>query len=128
MEIQSVPPGHGLTRISMAQKPSERPQPPRDSHFRNRTNIARCSSLPARNGHEKGGRPHALPPLAERLLEEIPCVVNLLTNPARLTRTSGDAVVVNPEISSGLPIQGVNRWPPPASRPERYNTPATKGA
>ncbi|KAL1696246.1 hypothetical protein GGG16DRAFT_43932 [Schizophyllum commune] len=39
-----------------------------------------------------------------------------------------DAVVVNPEISSGLPIQGVNRWPPPASRPERYNTPATKAS
>ena len=84
--------------------------------------------LPARNGHEKGGRPHALPPLAERLLEEIPCVVRLLLTPARLTTNSGDAVVVNPEISSGLPIQGVNRWPPPASRPERYNTPATKGA
>jgi hypothetical protein len=39
-----------------------------------------------------------------------------------------DAVVVSPEISSGLPIQGVHRWPPPASRPERYTTPATKGA
>ncbi|TCD64162.1 hypothetical protein EIP91_004475 [Steccherinum ochraceum] len=37
-----------------------------------------------------------------------------------------DAVVVNPEISSGLPIQGINRYPPPASRPERYSTPATK--
>ena len=40
----------------------------------------------------------------------------------------GDAVVVNPEISSGLPIQGVHRYPPPASRPEKYSTPATKGA
>lgn len=40
---------------------------------------------------------------------------------------TGDAVVVSPEISSGLPIQGVHRWPPPGSRPERYTTPATKG-
>ncbi|KAL0574953.1 hypothetical protein V5O48_006998 [Marasmius crinis-equi] len=39
-----------------------------------------------------------------------------------------DAVVVNPEISSGLPLQGVNRWPPPASRPEKYATPATKAS
>ncbi|TRM69792.1 hypothetical protein BD626DRAFT_475300 [Schizophyllum amplum] len=39
-----------------------------------------------------------------------------------------DVVVVNPDISSGLPIQGLNRWPPPASRPERYNTPATKAS
>ncbi|KAG6837704.1 hypothetical protein H0H93_003506 [Arthromyces matolae] len=36
-----------------------------------------------------------------------------------------DAVVVNPEISSGLPIASLNRRPPPASRPEQYNTPAT---
>ncbi|KAH8083784.1 21 kDa subunit of NADH dehydrogenase [Cristinia sonorae] len=39
-----------------------------------------------------------------------------------------DAVVVNPEISSGLPIQGINRYPPPGSRPERYSTPATKAS
>jgi len=39
-----------------------------------------------------------------------------------------DAVVVNPEISSGLPIQGVQRYPQPGSRPERYSTPATKAS
>ncbi|PCH43875.1 NADH dehydrogenase 21 kDa subunit [Wolfiporia cocos MD-104 SS10] len=39
-----------------------------------------------------------------------------------------DAVVVNPEISSGLPIQGIHRYPPPGSRPERYSTPATKAS
>ncbi|KAH9931140.1 21 kDa subunit of NADH dehydrogenase [Epithele typhae] len=39
-----------------------------------------------------------------------------------------DAIVVDPEISSGLPIQGVHRFPPPASRPERYATPATKAS
>ncbi|KIK67445.1 hypothetical protein GYMLUDRAFT_37567 [Collybiopsis luxurians FD-317 M1] len=39
-----------------------------------------------------------------------------------------DAVVVNPEISSGLPLQGINRFPPPASRPELYSTPATKAS
>ncbi|KAI0088024.1 21 kDa subunit of NADH dehydrogenase [Irpex rosettiformis] len=39
-----------------------------------------------------------------------------------------DAVVVNPEISSGLPIQGIHRYPPPGSRTERYATPATKAS
>jgi hypothetical protein len=39
----------------------------------------------------------------------------------------GDVVAVNPEISSGLPIQGVFRTPAPGSRPELYSTPATKG-
>ncbi|KAH9946980.1 21 kDa subunit of NADH dehydrogenase [Amylocystis lapponica] len=39
-----------------------------------------------------------------------------------------DAVVISPEISSGLPIQGLNRYPPPGSRPERYSTPATKAS
>ncbi|CDO69369.1 hypothetical protein BN946_scf184961.g11 [Trametes cinnabarina] len=40
----------------------------------------------------------------------------------------GDAVVVNPEISSGLPIPTLNRYPPPGSRPEKYATPATKAS
>ncbi|GLB37092.1 putative nadh-ubiquinone oxidoreductase [Lyophyllum shimeji] len=39
-----------------------------------------------------------------------------------------DMVVVNPEISSGLPIQSINRRPPPAWRPEKYSTPATKAS
>lgn len=41
---------------------------------------------------------------------------------------AGDVVVVNPEISSGLPIPELNRYPQPGSRPEKYSTPATKGA
>ena len=40
---------------------------------------------------------------------------------------TGEVVAVNPEISSGLPNAAVNRYPPPASRPEKYSTPATKG-
>ncbi|KAB5590760.1 NADH ubiquinone oxidoreductase [Ceratobasidium theobromae] len=40
----------------------------------------------------------------------------------------GDAVVVNPEISSGIPIATLNRYPQPASRPEIYSTPATKAS
>lgn len=36
-------------------------------------------------------------------------------------------MVVNPELSSGLPIPTMNRYPQPASRPERYSSPATKG-
>jgi len=39
-----------------------------------------------------------------------------------------DTVVVNPEISSGLPLPSLNRYPQPASRPERYATPATKAS
>ncbi|KAG9009406.1 hypothetical protein FRB94_012063 [Tulasnella sp. JGI-2019a] len=36
-----------------------------------------------------------------------------------------DAVVVNPDISTGLPLVAVNRNPAPGSRPEKYATPAT---
>jgi len=36
-------------------------------------------------------------------------------------------MAVNPEISSGLPLQSVNRQPPPGSRTETYSTPATLG-
>jgi len=39
----------------------------------------------------------------------------------------GDVVSANPTISSGLPIPNEHRYPPPASRPENYSTPATKG-
>ncbi|KAL7424781.1 hypothetical protein Q5752_000465 [Cryptotrichosporon argae] len=39
-----------------------------------------------------------------------------------------DAVVVNPEISSGLPLPTMNRYPQPGSRTERYSTPATKAS
>ncbi|KAI0743600.1 21 kDa subunit of NADH dehydrogenase [Daedaleopsis nitida] len=39
-----------------------------------------------------------------------------------------DVVAVSPEISSGLPIAGLHRYPPPGSRPEKYSTPATKAS
>jgi len=39
-----------------------------------------------------------------------------------------DAIAVNPEISTGLPLPTAHRYPPPASRPEKYSTPATKGS
>ena len=35
---------------------------------------------------------------------------------------------VNPEISSGLPIPDMNRYPQPGSREERYATPATQAS
>lgn len=35
---------------------------------------------------------------------------------------------VNPEISSGLPIPELNRYPQPGSREERYATPATQAS
>ncbi|KAJ7072335.1 21 kDa subunit of NADH dehydrogenase [Mycena amicta] len=35
---------------------------------------------------------------------------------------------VNPEISTGLPLPAIHRFPPPASRPEKYSTPATKAS
>ncbi|KAF8345815.1 21 kDa subunit of NADH dehydrogenase [Amanita rubescens] len=39
-----------------------------------------------------------------------------------------DAFSANPDISSGLPIATLNRNPQPASRPEKYSTPATKAS
>ncbi|CED82010.1 NADH dehydrogenase [ubiquinone] (complex I), 21kDa subunit, fungi [Phaffia rhodozyma] len=36
-----------------------------------------------------------------------------------------DKTVINPEISTGLPIPLLNRYPPPGSRPEPYAVPAT---
>ncbi|KAI0266760.1 21 kDa subunit of NADH dehydrogenase [Gloeopeniophorella convolvens] len=39
-----------------------------------------------------------------------------------------DAVAVDPAISSGLPLQSINRQPPPGSRPEKYSTPASKAS
>ncbi|KAI0066111.1 21 kDa subunit of NADH dehydrogenase [Artomyces pyxidatus] len=39
-----------------------------------------------------------------------------------------DAVSVDPNISSGLPLPALNRQPPPASRTEIYSTPATKAS
>ncbi|KAF8629661.1 hypothetical protein AX17_005600 [Amanita inopinata Kibby_2008] len=34
----------------------------------------------------------------------------------------------NPSVSSGLPVPGINRYPQPGSRPEKYSTPATKAS
>ncbi|KAH9847142.1 NADH dehydrogenase 21 kDa subunit [Lenzites betulinus] len=39
-----------------------------------------------------------------------------------------DVVVINPEISTGLPLPDANRYPQPGSRPEKYATPATKAS
>ncbi|KAJ7783171.1 NUZM, NADH-ubiquinone oxidoreductase 21.3 kDa subunit [Mycena metata] len=39
-----------------------------------------------------------------------------------------DVTVINPEISTGLPLASIHRFPPPASRPEKYSTPATKAS
>ncbi|RDB16960.1 NADH-ubiquinone oxidoreductase 21 subunit [Hypsizygus marmoreus] len=39
-----------------------------------------------------------------------------------------DIAMINPEISSGLPIQSIHRRPQPGSRPEKYSTPATKAS
>ncbi|TFK25720.1 21 kDa subunit of NADH dehydrogenase [Coprinopsis marcescibilis] len=39
-----------------------------------------------------------------------------------------EVVAVNPEISTGLPLASQHRYPPPASRPEKYSTPATKAS
>jgi hypothetical protein len=41
--------------------------------------------------------------------------------------TTGEVTAVNPEISSGIPIASLNRYPQPGSRPEKYSTPASKG-
>ena len=36
----------------------------------------------------------------------------------------GDVTIVNPEISTGLPIASLNRYP---FQTEKYSTPVTKG-
>jgi hypothetical protein len=55
------------------------------------------------------------------------CLCPFLSRQILNISLAGDAVVINPEISSGLPIASINRRPQPASRPEKYSTPATKG-
>jgi hypothetical protein len=50
-----------------------------------------------------------------------------LENPDTTHSFAGELVAVNPEISSGLPLASHHRVPAPASRPEKYSTPATKG-
>jgi hypothetical protein len=63
-----------------------------------------------------------------RLLEKIPCVGLICVIYGMGSQVyTGDTIVVNPEISSGIPLVTSNRWPQPASRPEVYSTPATKG-
>ncbi|KAG5645214.1 hypothetical protein DXG03_006732 [Asterophora parasitica] len=49
-------------------------------------------------------------------------------SPQGFWKTFRDYTVINPEISTGLPIASLNRRPQPASRPEKYNTPATKAS
>ncbi|KZO95563.1 21 kDa subunit of NADH dehydrogenase [Calocera viscosa TUFC12733] len=39
-----------------------------------------------------------------------------------------DVAVLNPNISSGLPIPSLNRYPQPGSRPEQYATPTSKAS
>ncbi|KAJ7096332.1 NUZM, NADH-ubiquinone oxidoreductase 21.3 kDa subunit [Mycena epipterygia] len=39
-----------------------------------------------------------------------------------------EVAAVNPEISTGLPLPAIHRFPPPGSRPEKYSTPATKAS
>ncbi|KIY46204.1 NUZM, NADH-ubiquinone oxidoreductase 21.3 kDa subunit [Fistulina hepatica ATCC 64428] len=49
-------------------------------------------------------------------------------SPQGFWKTFREYAVVNPEISSGLPLPGLNRRPQPGARPEKYNTPATKSS
>ena len=83
-----------------------------------------------RNGVQEVCRFDFIPCLSKGFLEEIPCVSFPQRKFARGLKDgfAGDATVINPEISSGLPLPSVNRYPQPASRPEKYSTPATKGA
>ena len=55
------------------------------------------------------------------------CRRSSLVTHTHKSKRIGDAVVVSPEISSGLPLPDKNRYPQPGSRPEKYATPATKG-
>ena len=89
-----------------------------------------CYHPSHRNGVQEAGRFDFIPRLSKGFLEEIPYVLFLQRKVARGLRKvfAGDATVINPEISTGLPIPSLNRYPQPGSRPEKYSTPATKGA
>jgi len=79
------------------------------------------------NGDKEGRRRNTLPPQPKGLLEEISSVSLLVSTMLNAQSSTGDTFSVNPDISSGLPIATLNRNPQPASRPEKYSTPATKG-
>ncbi|KAJ7594141.1 NUZM, NADH-ubiquinone oxidoreductase 21.3 kDa subunit [Mycena floridula] len=49
-------------------------------------------------------------------------------SPQGFWKKFADIAMVNPEISSGLPIASVSRYPQPGSRPETYSSPATKAS
>lgn len=83
---------------------------------------------PPNDGHPQGRGLYTVPSQSPWVLEEIQYVSRILRATPSPTSCLGDAVVVNPEISSGLPLPTMNRNPPPGSRPEKYATPATKGA
>lgn len=95
-----------------------------------------CLSIvnpPSRHGHKESRRIYFISRSPNWLLEEIPYVLSEYSTTSILGADytfgrTGDAVVVNPQISSGVPIAGIQRYPQPASRPEHYATPATKGA
>ena len=80
------------------------------------------------DGYPQGRGLDTLPSQSPWLLEEIQYVFCCPCTSMSPTGRVGDAVVVNPEISSGLPLPTKVRNPPPGSRPEKYATPATKGA
>lgn len=85
------------------------------------------TALASEYGYQEGGRVDSLPSQPKRLLEEIPSVPSLPYVFSLISPRPGDVAVVNPEISSGLPLPDIHRFPPPGSRPEKYSTPATKG-
>ncbi|PPR07381.1 hypothetical protein CVT26_013697 [Gymnopilus dilepis] len=64
--------------------------------------------------------------MAARRLAADPSLYHL--SPKGFWKKFREVVSVNPEISSGLPLPNANRFPPPASRPEKYSTPATKAS
>ena len=83
------------------------------------------------DGYPQGRGLDTLPSQSPWLLEEIQYARLPRSGSQVLTACGtlvGDTVAVNPEISSGLPIASVHRYPPPGSRPEKYSTPATKGS
>ena len=94
------------------------------------SHVTCCYHPFRRNGVQEVRRFDFIPCLSKGFLEEIPCVSLLQRKFVRGLKGgfAGDATVINPEISSGLPLPSVNRYPQPASRPEKYSTPATKGA
>ena len=99
--------------------------------MRQRDNLSAVTTLPmaaaARNAAKSADHTlyHLAPQGFWKKFREYKIYSNS-TQECSVSVPAGDIVAVNPDISSGVPIATLHRYPQPGSRPELYATPATK--